>query len=212
MPDSPTFLYLSRHGQTYDNLGIEPGKLDASDPLACKSRNDLTEKGIEQARILAQYAGVYIFDGLRTEECGVISSSDQRSMDTAEEIVRINRISGFNYRKSPLLREETPAEFLSLLPAEAQQYAREHLTLKPKAVLAGQFSSELETYIRLLRCRAIIAPLHGNMNSVFLEHIGVSPILMDNCSILPLKYENGRFAQEGDYITNDQMRIDLEDN
>lgn len=208
----PVILYLSRHGQTLNNrLQDATGKWHIDTWKGMPDLKELTPEGRRQALVLAKYAGLFIFDGYDKEQIGVLASCEQRSKDTAEIIIQHNRLGLANYQDSPLLKEEVPKEIITP-PADASEgYMRWFSGLMPREQIVERFTGELEHYLKRLDCKVVIAPLHGNVNMAFMEHIGLEPFLMGNCSVLPLKYDDGKFTQVGDYLSNKDLEKMIEE-
>jgi broad specificity phosphatase PhoE len=205
--EASRIIYLSRHGQTLNNaLQEQTGKHWNRDWVGMPGIKDLTELGKEQARVLAQYVGLFLIQDFQRDDIALLTSTEQRSIDTAKAVLSHNSDSIGNFQTAYGLKEQLPVEFVNLGPDDPTRFTRWYESLKPKAVLARDFTTSLENEIQRSGCKMFIAPLHGVINQLFIEHIGLDPFHMDNCSILPLTYNNGKFSQAGEYRTNDQLR------
>jgi len=200
-------IYLSRHGQTLNNaLQEETGKYWSRDWVGMPNLTDLTGLGKDQASVLAQYVGLFLIEDFQRDDVCLLASTEQRSIDTAKAVLSHNSGSIGNFQTAYGLKEHVPIEYVDPESHSSEGFKRWYASLKPKAVLARDFTSALEEEIQRSGCRMFIAPLHGVINQLFMEHIGLDHFHMGNCSILPLTYNNGKFSQAGEYRTNDQLR------
>jgi broad specificity phosphatase PhoE len=202
-----TILYLSRHGQTLLNeLFKQTGDHWRQEWADLEGIRDLTPQGQRQARTLAQFLGVYIIDDTDPKDVQLLTSTEPRSRDTGDIIQVYNRLPN-RAEASVLLREQIPKEIAVIRPEDDNEKSREwYAGLRPAEELAIEFTGELERKLQKFNGKTVIAPLHGTMNNVFLNYVGLEPRHMGNCCLIPILYHDGKFTQTGQYVSNKTMR------
>jgi broad specificity phosphatase PhoE len=207
----PIRVLLSRHGQAFCNLPEEerqgihsyiPGENDA-----------LTPQGEEEAVILGNFLNTYHIspENPSCSDVVIATSAESRSRETGEIVASRLVIPFCRIYSSPLFNEQMTKELCNLPKEPTVEEFRRYLGFPTNRQVHNVVSSELEYIIKAHEPRLVVAVLHGNINAIFLKYAGLEPLAMGNCSLLPLKYREGRFEKAGDYLTNSQMKDFLDD-
>ena len=203
-----TIIYLSRHGETVNNeLSKKTGAYWKSEWANIPHLKSLTKLGIRQATILANYLKQFEIEPNQTprEDIIIFGSFLDRSIATCSILQHILNIPYDQIYKSILLNEEVPREYapkdINKNPKAKEWWARK----KTKDEITKTVISEFQEIIKRFKGKSIISPLHGNINSLILEHLNIPCEEFGNCGLVKIGYEHGKVSTITPYQSNGDL-------
>ncbi|MBW2968296.1 histidine phosphatase family protein [Candidatus Woesearchaeota archaeon] len=210
-------IYLSRHGQTNINALAEAEgvRFNPEWPEWYEDRwlRTMTPRGHHQADVLAGFFRQYVVkaDDLEPKDILVVTSKEPRSLKTGERVRKGSRIPKKNHVSSDLLKEAIPREILLRDPTDSERYRKKLRNSRPKADIVTQTLGELQRIMTAHPDKTVIATLHGMIDYLMLEHVGIDIKGIGNCCLIPLDYDHstGRVTLAGDYTPVEKMAMVL---